>query len=129
MELRITQKLGVLVAVPLCAVSGFGALALTTSATGFMQADHLWSLMNTGTPPGSWPASCNTSARRPPSPLTAPPTSSSVQNFTGQVTKTLAAANEYQDLVGGLHTPSATTMGLLDRISTDLTALTTCGPR
>ncbi|MFD0632159.1 hypothetical protein ACFQ9X_11685 [Catenulispora yoronensis] len=62
--MRITQKLGILVAVPLCAVSGFGALALVTSTSGAIETGHLYTLMNAGARPPTWSASCRTSGRR-----------------------------------------------------------------
>ncbi|NUR62686.1 MAG: nitrate- and nitrite sensing domain-containing protein, partial [Catenulispora sp.] len=50
--MRITRRLGVLVAVPLAAVSGFGAVALTASAGDTLRGEHLWSLMHTSTAAG-----------------------------------------------------------------------------
>ncbi|NUP46481.1 MAG: hypothetical protein HOW97_04095 [Catenulispora sp.] len=50
--MRITRRLGVLVAVPLAAVSGFGAVALTASAGDTVRGEHLWSLMHTSTAAG-----------------------------------------------------------------------------
>lgn len=121
--MRITQKLGVLVAVPLCAVSGFGALALVTSGSQAMRAGQLWNLMNTADSAGSLTARLQDERTAVTVFLMAPTGSAPVEGLDDQTSKTDAAIADYRRLSAGLHQVPQATADLLKRIDDDLTAL------
>jgi signal transduction histidine kinase len=121
--LRITQKLGILVAVPLCAVSGFGALALVTSSSGAMKADRLWNLMDTADSAGALVAQLQDERTTVTAYLTAPAGSASVTALDHQTTRTDAAISAYRDLAGRLTSVPQSTRELLQRIDSQLAAL------
>ncbi|GAA1967062.1 sensor histidine kinase [Catenulispora subtropica] len=122
--MRITRRLGVLVAVPLAAVSGFGAVALTASAGETMRGEHLWSLMHTATAAGQLICELQDERTMMALLLTGPdprPTS----DVEAQIAQTDAAIADYRRQVRALpHTPQVT-RDLLARIDQELTQLST----
>lgn len=121
--MRITQKLGVLVAVPLCAVSGFGALTLVGTGTAAIQAEHLWTLMNAADAAGSLAAQLQSERSAVTAYLTTPPSAGSISAWEAQTTKTDTAIDGYRALASRLQFAPPDTAALLGRITGELTAL------
>ncbi|MEZ0109876.1 signal transduction histidine kinase [Catenulispora sp. EB89] len=121
--MRITRRLGVLVAVPLAAVSGFGAVALTASAGEAMRSERLWSLMHTSDAAGKL-LGCLQDER----------TAMALQLTTHQnqlspdvetrIAQTDAALAAYRHQVRSMPRITPGTRALLSRIDQDLTQLT-----
>src|SRR5947209_2218662 len=134
--LRITRRLGVLVAVPLAAVSGFGAVALTASAGEAMRSEHLWSLMHTSDAAGvllsrlqderSAMALLLTAGRS--KPATDAQTATDIQkaaHIDTRIAATDAALAAYQREVRSMPRVPPATRELLTRIDQDLAQLST----
>ncbi|NUR27071.1 MAG: hypothetical protein HOV83_14705, partial [Catenulispora sp.] len=126
--MRITRRLGVLVAVPLAAVSGFGAVALTASTGETMRGRHLWSLMHTATAAGQ--LICELQDERTMMALlltSADPRPTA--DVEAQIAQTDAAIAVFRQQVRALpHTPQVT-RELLVRIDEELTQLGTLRTR
>ncbi|OLE20855.1 MAG: hypothetical protein AUG49_23480 [Catenulispora sp. 13_1_20CM_3_70_7] len=120
--MRITQKLGILVAVPLCAVSGFGALALVTSTSGATEAGHLHTLMDSATAAGDLVGELQDERTQVALFLTNAG-SGSVLALSNQIAKSQAAAAVYRDRVKGMPWLSADGHALLARIEGELQAV------
>jgi signal transduction histidine kinase len=126
--LRITRRLGVLVAVPLAAVSGFGAVALTASAGETMRGEHLWSLMHTGTAAGQLICELQDERTMMALLLTGPDQRPTAR-VEAQIAQTDAAISVYRQQVRALpHTPQVT-RDLLARIDEELAQLSTLRAR
>ena len=122
--MRITRRLGVLVAVPLAAVSGFGAVALTASAGEAWRSDRLWSLMHTSDAAGKLLGRLQDERTAMALLLTTRPTgiTPDVENRIAQTDAALAA---YRQQVKSMLRISPDTRVLLSRIDQDLEQLDT----
>ncbi|NUR58689.1 MAG: hypothetical protein HOV87_08370 [Catenulispora sp.] len=122
--MRITRRLGVLVAVPLAAVSGFGAVALTASTGDTMRFEHLWSLMHTSTAAGHLICALQDERTLMALLLTGPDPRLTPE-AQAQLAQTDAAIAAYRQQVRALpHTP-VVTRELLARIDEELAQLST----
>jgi signal transduction histidine kinase len=121
---RITKKLGILVAVPLCAVSGFGALALVTSTSGAISAGHLYTLMNSASAAGDLVAELQAERTQVALFLTAP-AGSDLNALTDQISKTQASTAVYEDKLKAMPWLSSDGKTLLNRIDGELRAIDT----
>ncbi len=122
--MRITRRLGVLVAVPLAAVSGFGAVALDTSTGETVRSDHLWSLMHTSTAAGQLICELQDERTMMALLLTGPdPTSSTA--IRSQIEQTDIAVAAFRRQVHALPKTPQVTHDLLARIDQELTQLDT----
>ena len=120
--MRITQKIGVLVAVPLCAVSGFGALALVTSTSGAIETGHLYTLMHAGAAAGD--LVCELQDERTQVALYLTSTAGAdAAALNEQIGKTQAAAAVFRDRVKSMPWLAEENRALLDRIGGELTAI------
>ncbi|MEY9892068.1 signal transduction histidine kinase [Catenulispora sp. MAP5-51] len=117
--MRITKKLGILVAVPLCAVSGFGALALVTSTSGAISAGHLYTLMNSATAAGDLVAELQAERTQVALFLTTNPAPDPTA-LNNQIAKTQAATAVYEDRLKNMPWLSSDGKALLDRIDGEL---------
>jgi signal transduction histidine kinase len=122
--LRITRRLGVLVAVPLAAVSGFGAVALTASAGEAMRSDHLWSLMHTSDAAGKLLSRLQDERTTMALLLTAGRTLTS-PDVDSQIAATDAALSAYRRQVRSMPRVPPDTRALISRIDVDLAQLST----
>ncbi|ACU72221.1 putative sensor with HAMP domain [Catenulispora acidiphila DSM 44928] len=122
--MRITKKLGILVAVPLCAVSGFGALALVTSTSGAISAGHLYTLMNSATAAGDLVAELQAERTQVASYLTSAPGSDATA-LNNQIAKTQAATAAYEDKLKNMPWLSSDGKALLSRIDGELRSIDT----
>ncbi|MEY9860874.1 signal transduction histidine kinase [Catenulispora sp. GAS73] len=122
--MRITKKLGILVAVPLCAVSGFGALALVTSTSGAISAGHLYTLMNSASAAGDLVAELQAERTQVALFLTAP-AGTDLNPLTDQISKTQAATAVYEEKLKGMPWLSSDGKTLLNRIDGELRAIDT----
>jgi signal transduction histidine kinase len=122
--MRITKKLGILVAVPLCAVSGFGALALVTSTSGAISAGHLYTLMNSATAAGDLVAELQAERTQVALFLTAG-SGTDQTALDSQIAKTQAATKAYEDKLKNMPWLSSDGKALLSRIDGELRSIET----
>jgi len=122
--LRITRRLGVLVAVPLAAVSGFGAVALTASAGEAMRSEHLWSLMHTSDAAGKLLSRLQDERTTMALLLTAGRTQAT-PDVDSQIAATDAALSAYRQQVRSMPHIPPDTRALISRIDQDLAQLST----
>ncbi|WP_370366228.1 nitrate- and nitrite sensing domain-containing protein [Catenulispora sp. GP43] len=122
--MRITKKLGILVAVPLCAVSGFGALALVTSTSGAISAGHLYTLMNSASAAGDLVAELQAERTQVALFLTAGAGADQTA-LNNQITKTQAATAAYEDKLRNMPWLSSDGKALLSRIDGELRSIET----
>ncbi|NUP46564.1 MAG: HAMP domain-containing protein, partial [Catenulispora sp.] len=120
--MRITQKIGILVAVPLCAVSGFGALALVTSTSGAIETGHLYTLMHAGAAAGDLVCELQDERTQVALYLTSQ-AGADAAALTAQIGKTQAAAAAYRDRVRSMPWLGAESRALLTRIEGELQAI------
>jgi signal transduction histidine kinase len=122
--LRITRRLGVLVAVPLAAVSGFGAVALTASAGEAWRSERLWSLMHTSDAAGKLLCRLQDERTAMALLLTTHQTQAT-PDVENRIARTDAALAVYRQQVRSMPRITPGTRSLLSRIDQDLTQLTT----
>ncbi|WP_194892562.1 sensor histidine kinase [Catenulispora pinisilvae] len=122
--MRITRRLGVLVAVPLAAVSGFGAVALTASAGQAWRSERLWSLMHTSDAAGKLLCRLQDERTAMALLLTSRPAQMS-PDVQGRIAGTDAALTVYRQQIRSMPRISPGTRNLLSRIDMDLAQLTT----
>ena len=122
--MRITKKLGILVAVPLCAVSGFGALALVTSTSGAISAGRLYTLMNSATAAGDLVAELQAERTQVALFLTAGAGADGTA-LNAQITKTQAATAAYEEKLRNMPWLSSDGKALLSRIDGELRSIQT----
>ncbi|MBS2553463.1 nitrate- and nitrite sensing domain-containing protein [Catenulispora sp. NL8] len=122
--MRITKKLGILVAVPLCAVSGFGALALVTSTSGAISAGHLYTLMNSASAAADLVSELQAERTQVAMILSSSSGADSTA-LNDQIAKTQAATAAYEDTVKGMPWLSSDGKTLLSRIDGELRAIDT----
>ena len=122
--MRITRRLGVLVAVPLAAVSGFGAVALTASAGEAWRSERLWSLMHTSDAAGKLLGRLQDERTAMALMLTTHQTQVTPDVET-RISQTDAAMAVYRQQVRSMPRITPGTRSLLSRIDQDLTQLTT----
>ncbi|MEY9854688.1 signal transduction histidine kinase [Catenulispora sp. GAS73] len=122
--MRITRRLGVLVAVPLAAVSGFGAVALTASAGAAWRSERLWSLMHTSDAAGKLLYRLQDERTAMALLLTTHQNQLSPDVQT-RIAQTDAALAAYRQQVRSMPRITPGTRTLLSRIDQDLTQLTT----
>jgi signal transduction histidine kinase len=122
--LRITRRLGVLVAVPLAAVSGFGAVALTASAGEAWRSEHLWSLMHTSDAAGKLLCRLQDERTAMAQLLTSRPDQVS-PDLESRIARTDAALAVYRQQIKALPRIPPGTRDLVTRIDQDLNQLAT----
>ncbi|MBS2534192.1 nitrate- and nitrite sensing domain-containing protein [Catenulispora sp. NF23] len=122
--MRITRRLGVLVAVPLAAVSGFGAVALTASAGQAWRSERLWSLMHTSDAAGKLLCRLQDERTAMALLLTSRPARMS-PDVDSRIAETDAALAVYRQQIRSMPRISPGTRNLLSRIDMDLSQLTT----
>ena len=122
--MRITRRLGVLVAVPLAAVSGFGAVALTASAGQAWRSERLWSLMHTSDAAGKLLYRLQDERTAMALLLTSRQTQA-MPDVENQIAQTDAALAVYRRQVRSMPRIPPGTRALLARIDQDLAQLTT----
>ncbi|MFD0633571.1 nitrate- and nitrite sensing domain-containing protein [Catenulispora yoronensis] len=120
--MRITRRLGVLVAVPLAAVSGFGAVALTASAGDTMRGEHLWSLMHTSSAAGRLICQLQDERTMMALLLTGPDPTPTAE-VEAQISQTDAAIADFRAQVAALSQTPQMTRDLLARIQAELDGL------
>ena len=122
--MRITRRLGVLVAVPLAAVSGFGAVALTASAGQAWRSERLWSLMHTSDAAGKLLGRLQ-DERTAMALLLTTKQSTTTPDVENRMAQTDAALAFYRQQVRSISRMPPGTRDLLARIDQDLAQLTT----
>ncbi|MFL6111577.1 MAG: nitrate- and nitrite sensing domain-containing protein [Catenulispora sp.] len=111
-----------MVAVPLAAVSGFGAVALDTSTGETVRSDHLWSLMHASTAAGGLICELQDERTMMALLLTGPDPRSST-DIQKQIEQTDAAVALFRRQVHALPRTPQATRDLLARIDQELTQL------
>ena len=121
--MRIAQRLGILVAVPMCAVSGFGALALTASASEAVSAGRLSALLTASDAAGRLISRLQAERTGVALYLTPVTGTSQRAHLQSLALQTDVATADYRALVAALSAVPAPTTDLLDHIDTELSAL------
>ncbi|WP_041540456.1 sensor histidine kinase [Catenulispora acidiphila] len=121
--MRITRRLGVLVAVPLAAVSGFGAVALTASAGEAWRSEQLWSMMHTSDAAGKLLSRLQ-DERTAMALLLTSHQSPTTPDVATRIAATDAALADYRKQLTSMRHATPATRSLLARIDQDLAQLT-----